>query len=144
MPKCELRYISPATVEGRWSTYQEPLDEMFARTRVGPWQKYDSDWVLERVRAGVLVVLDGYAGGKRCGFAIVTVDRGGKCRSLILFFAHLLPGSPGVGAFKPALAAYAERWRCPILEFVSSRPGMERLVRRWGFGRAVTTFAGEV
>lgn len=135
--------IAPRAALADWDYYKRPLEVVLRRQRVGKFQKYTAAWAKTRIRAGALHVVDLHDAGKRCGFMLLLVDSTGEVKSCVLWFGYMDGSQPAETAW-PELRRWARRFRCPITEFVSSRPGLYKKAPKHGWEEIYRGFAAEV
>lgn len=135
--------IAPRAALADWDYYKRPLEVVLRRQRVGKYQKYTAEWARARVRTGTLKVVDLFHDGERCGYMMLLVDTSGEVKSCVLWFGYMRADQPSETAW-PELRRWAKRFRCPIVEFVSSRPGLYKKAPKHGWEEIYRGFAAEV
>jgi hypothetical protein len=136
--------IPPWAALADWDYYERPLEVVLRRQRVGKFQKYDAAWAKQRIRTGLLHVVDLFHEGERCGFMLLMIDRSGLVPSCLLWFGYMERGAPPSETAWPELRRWAKRFRCPLVEFVSSRPGLFKKAPKHGWEEIYRGFAAEV
>lgn len=136
--------IPPGAALLDWDYYRRPVDIALRRQKIGQYQKFDAAWVKSRIRTGHLKVVDLFLNSKRCGFMLLLVDTSGAVKSCILWFGYMEPGIASSETAWPELRRWARRFRCPITEFVTSRPGLYKKAPKHGWAEIYRGFAAEV
>lgn len=136
--------IPPRAALLDWDYYRRPVDVMLRRQKIGRYQKYDAAWVKSRIRTGHFKVIDLHQDSDRCGFMLLMVDSGGVVSSCVLWFGYMNPGAPPSETAWPELRRWAKRFRCPLVEFVTTRPGLFRKAPKHGWAEIYRGFAAEV
>jgi len=136
--------IAPRAAVADWDYYERPLKPVLRGQRIGKFQKYTTTWVKAKILSGDLKVVDLHLEGERRGFMLLCVDDGGLVRSCVLWMGYMEAGEAAAEAAWPELRRWAKRFRCPIVEFVSSRPGLWRKAPQHGWAEIYRGFAAEV